>query len=138
MKHVAAIVLFAVALIALAGSFAGAGHGRRQVQFVVQPVKVVNTPADGGWVPVANDPTRPLYVIAGNTAPVAYEYRVQTFTPPTVAGAQDGVVKIDESKLAAAFQAFLNQHADWEVVSAPTEFKPEPTLVVFRYRRQVR
>ena len=135
MKNLAGIFLFGVALVALCGS-SGEAH---QVQFTAQPVKVINNLADGPYIPVANDPQHPMYVVVDADKPAgraSYEYKVDTFSPPVVQNA-DGTfsTKIDLSKLQPNFETFLNSHSDWEAVSVPTSFAVGPNIVAFRRQK---
>lgn len=134
MKNLAGIFLFGVALVALCGSSGGV----RQVQFTTQPVKVINNPVDGPFIPVANDPQHPMYVVVGTDRPSrsTFEYKVDTFSPPVVQNA-DGTysAKIDMSKLQPNFEAFLNSHSDWEAVSVPASFAPGPNIIAFRRQK---
>ncbi len=134
MRNLAAIFFFGAALVALCGSSGGAG---RQVQIIAQPVRVINTPNEGPWLPVANDSNHPIYVV-GQTekAPTrpTYEYKVDTFTPPMITPDSNPSAPpaLDMGKLPLDFEGFLNRHPDWEVVSVPGEFKLGPNIIAFR------
>jgi hypothetical protein len=136
MRNLAAIFFFGAALVALCGSSGVSSHAR-QVQFAPQAVKIINTPTDGPFVPVANDPQHPIYVVVESeraSVRPSYEYKVDTFSPPVVNGADEKPM-VDLSKLQPTFEAFLNNHPEWEVVTAPTSFVVGPNVVAFRRQK---
>jgi hypothetical protein len=137
MRNLSAIFFFAFALVTLGDSAGGSRQG--QVQFAVQPVKIVNTPNDGPFVPVANDPQHPVYVVVGaerQNARPTYEYKVDTYTPPVIQSETSNTPpKIDNSKLQPSFEAFLNNHSEWEVVNVPTTFELGPNIIAFRRQK---
>lgn len=130
-----AIVLCAVILLASLAVAFGGSRGSKQVQFAPQAVRVINSPEENGWIPVANDRNHALYVTGQPAPPVSYAFSVQVFTPPTTTASGDSQPKVDETRLAPALESFLNQHPDWEPVSVPSKFEVGVNLVVFRHRK---
>jgi hypothetical protein len=135
MKNLAAIFLFGVALVALCASFGGSRRAAKQVQFSPQVMRVSNSLADGNYIPVANDRSHPLFVVAMNDLPATWAYKVVPFSAPTVEGVNGAPPTVDETKLALSLDSLLNGQGDWEPVSIPPRFAPGVNLLVFRHRR---
>ena len=135
MKNLAAIFLFAVALVTLCGSVGGTRRAAAQVQFAPQVVRVANSVADGNYVPVGNDRVHPLYTVGTTEATPTYAYKVVSFSPPTLPGAENSPSTVDPAKLPGSLESLLNSQGDWGPVTVPTTFSPGVNLVVFRHRK---